>query len=547
MLPNIGHLLALIALLGALVVPGVPAAAQVRFIYVDGASQGPEDGSPERPFHTISAALALAQAGDVVRVARGPVYAERVRLAQPVTLQGGYDGATWERDVNARDTVIDGQGDGPVVTIGPWAQPGAGAGLEGFTITNGSAAQGAGILVQGAAPEIRHNRISGNWATGQGGGILARDGSPAILDNVLEVNVAGRGGGIGLVRADALISGNWILSNSAGRGGGISIEEGSRARLENNTLIANEAGDGAGMLVSTGSQAELVNLVLFMNHAQGRGGGLAVEEAFVRAAHTSILYNVAAQGAGGATLGASAAISLTNCLVWGHGGDDLFGPNIVATHTNVEQALWPGPGNLSVDPQLVDPQRFDFRLRPGSPLVDAGAALESVTEDFEGHDRWFDGDGDGVIVPDIGADELAADARDLALRVVAARSWPVPGGALQFALSATNRGQVAAPAAVLTGTLPAGLALLPGTLTASLGTCRVEGGRVVWRGPLPVGQRLELAFRAGISESVPADTTLTSEVALSFGAREALRRRATAYIVAPRAVTLPLLLKGGLP
>ena len=545
---HLARLLILAALL-ALIAPCCPGAAQVRFIYVDGAYQGPEEGSPERPYSTIAAALAVAQAGDLIRVARGPqaVYAERLHITKPVTLQGGYNAANWERDLVARDTVLDGQGEGPVVTIGPWADPGAQAVLEGFTITNGSAAQGAGILVEGASPVIRHNRISGNWATGQGGGILVRDGSPTIRDNVMETNTAERGGGICLIRSDALIAGNWIMSNSGGQGGGISIEQGSRPRLENNTIIANEARDGAGMHVSSGSQAEMVNQVLFMNHATQQGGGLGVDSASARVVHASILYNLAGQGGGVAAWGDGTAVTLTNSLVWGHGGDDLAGPHITASHSNVEQELLLGPGNLSADPRLADPQRFDFHLLPDSPLVDAGVAVSSIREDFEGHDRWFDGDGDGVIAADIGADEVAADPRDLALRIVAAHSFPVPGGTLRYAISATNLGQVDAPAATLTVTLPPGLAVQGETLTASLGAWRFEGAGLVWRGPLPVGERLDLAFRAGISDALPVDTVLTSAIELAFGAQETLQRQAIAFVVAKREAALPLLLKGFSP
>ncbi len=541
------HLLTALVAAAALLVaaPARPCAAQMRFLYVDGAYEGPEDGSPQRPFDTISEALAEAQAGDQVRVASGPavVYAERLRITRPVTLQGGYSAVTWERDQAARDTMLDGQGDGPVVVIGPWAEEGA-AILEGFTITNGGAAQGAGILVEGVSPVIRNNRISGNWATGQGGGILVRDGAPTIRDNLIEVNTAELGGGICLIRADALIVGNWIMSNSAGLGGGISIEQGSRPRLESNIIVGNEARVGAGLRVASGSWADAANQVLSMNHAWEQGGGLAIEEAAVRVVHASILYNAAGSGGGVAALGAGAVVSLTNSLVWGHGGDDLAGVGISASHCDVEASAWPGPGNLSLDPLLADPQAIAPRLRPGSPLVDAGAATELVQQEFEGHPRPFDGDGDGVIAADIGADEVAADPRDLAFDVIAGGSFAVPGGALRYAISATNVGQVAAPSAIITGTLPAGLAVDPDTLTASLGACRLEGARLVWRGPLPVGERLDIAFRAGISEATPADTALSSAIELAFGARDTLQRQTVAYVVAKREVALPLVLRG---
>jgi hypothetical protein len=47
------------------------------------------------------------------------------------------------------------------------------------------------------------------------------------------------------------------------------------------------------------------------------------------------------------------------------------------------------------DPQhLYEPEDFDFRLKPGSRAVDAGAVLPSITDDFTGR------------APDLGAYEL---------------------------------------------------------------------------------------------------------------------------------------------
>jgi hypothetical protein len=69
-------------------------------------------------------------------------------------------------------------------------------------------------------------------------------------------------------------------------------------------------------------------------------------------------------------------------------------------------ALEPG-ANVNVDPAFADPAS-DFRLRPGSPVIDRGdpAAVNGLT--FDGGPLIADGDGDGVARRDMGAFEAPA-------------------------------------------------------------------------------------------------------------------------------------------
>jgi hypothetical protein len=87
---------------------------------------------------------------------------------------------------------------------------------------------------------------------------------------------------------------------------------------------------------------------------------------------------------------------------------------ITVTHSaydasRVEQSgggiLNTGEGNVGAPTDLVD-----FRLPPGSPLIDAGDSGGVGAVDLDGGARAVDGNGDGVAVPDIGAFEFVPGA-----------------------------------------------------------------------------------------------------------------------------------------
>ena len=524
--------------------------ANPRFIYVSGAYEGEEDGSAAHPYNTISEALAAAREGDQIRVAGGAgiVYTELLQVLQPVHLQGGYDAQSWERDVQANETVIDGDGQGTVVTIGPWPLGRQDIIFEGFTIRNGRAPRGGGILISQASPNLFRNRIMGNVAFEAGGGISIRDASPQILDNDIEANAApgAGGGGIHVAGSRAFIANNRILANDAGEasGGGVKVEGGSVVVLTRNIIADNSARHGAGVYVSGPAQVAISNSVIYLNRASGRGGALAVDGAVADLINTTVISNTSdgLTVLGTTTPESSPAISVTNSIVWGHTGNDLVGQGFVVRYSDIEQGLLPGPGNLSVDPALANVQDFDFHLLPHSPLVDAGTDEVLLQTDFEGDQRFYDGNGDHISQVDIGADELAANLDASIKNVVFESSLPTPGGTLTYLITLVNGGRVGAPAAILTDTLSPLLTCRPASLRASGGTCSLQEGAIVWRGPISTTLPVTITFVADVSgEAVPSES-IVNVAQISYGADTPWSIFAVAIITEKRSLYLPLVL-----
>ncbi len=98
--------------------------------------------------------------------------------------------------------------------------------------------------------------------------------------------------------------------------------------------------------------------------------------------------------------GMMSAVFATNCIVWGNSAPEY--PDLYRCDEwhLCSSVVDPGCGSVTDDPFFVDPANGDFRLRAGSPCIDAGAGVRAAGEtDLAGESRVL---GDAV---DIGAFE----------------------------------------------------------------------------------------------------------------------------------------------
>ncbi len=156
-------------------------------------------------------------------------------------------------------TTVDGSGGvGSVWTVRNVT--GAGAVIEGFTITGGQAAvgSGGGLSCSGSALEVTACTIRDNAAADMGGGIYATGCSGSISLSTVTGNEADQGGGVAVQGGALELSGNEIWGNTATGvyeyGGGGGVYWASQAALRDNVISANStASCGGGVFVQAGS------------------------------------------------------------------------------------------------------------------------------------------------------------------------------------------------------------------------------------------------------------------------------------------------------
>ncbi|MBD3169921.1 MAG: T9SS type A sorting domain-containing protein [candidate division Zixibacteria bacterium] len=313
-------------------------------------------------YSTIQAGINNSSDSDTILVQPG-IYYETINFAgRNITLTSLF---LFTGDTSyVHSTVIDANSWGSAVTI-EYGEDSTTL-LCGFTIRDGYNIRGGGLYIENSNPKICYNFITDNTA------------HP-------DENWNGLGGGIFCYQSDITLIGNTITGNSAYYdGGGICISA-SNPVIIDNTFNGNSAMNGAGIYGGYCEPLISGNLI-YANISDGLGGGIYFRDVSPDMTNNTICSNSAYWGGGIYCEGAS-TLQMTNNILWYDNavsqGNELYLDDEVyplIDFCNIQDTLWPGEGNISIDPLFRDPCNGDFHLQDSincadssySPCIDAG-------------------------------------------------------------------------------------------------------------------------------------------------------------------------------
>ncbi|SEL85225.1 MBG domain-containing protein [Parapedobacter koreensis] len=373
---------------------------------------GAGDGSSwENASGDLQGVLDATMEGDEIWVAAGQYLPElwgSFTMKEGVELYGGFPvpgadnpaPAMEDRDWAAYETVLRGNGNSVVSNAGISLA----SVLDGFTLTGGVALRGGGMLnIVGASPTLRNLVIYGNHANISGGGmananssnpalvnVVIRDNtavdfgggmyneigaSPTLTDVTISDNTASRGGGIyNINNAHPTLTNVVISGNIGSEGGGMYNANNARPTLTNVVISGNAVGTTGGAVFNSASHPTLTNVVISGNRSVGVGAGMTNMDASPILTNTIIWNNhtgtpPSPPNASIANFGTSAPV-ISNSLIANSGGSSAWNPAIGTDGGNNRAAdpLFAG----AIDPASAPTTAGDYRLRAGSPAVNAG-------------------------------------------------------------------------------------------------------------------------------------------------------------------------------
>jgi hypothetical protein len=206
-----------------------------------------------------------------------------------------------------------------------------------------------------------------------------------------------------------------FISNGAYEGGGmlycLSVPD-EIGIVERCLFRDNIAEHNGGGIHNLDSQLVVRNCIFVSNNASFCGGGLHSLSAFPKIVNSTFTNNSAGY-CGGGIHNEDSETTIINAILWDNTaseGNEIhnFDSTVSVTFSDILGG-YNGNGNIGIDPLFVDSENGDFHLQGDSPCIDAGTpdttGLNLPPYDFDGNERIFDGDGNGMAIVDMGAYE----------------------------------------------------------------------------------------------------------------------------------------------
>ncbi len=291
-------------------------ASEGALIYVNCVASGANDGTSwADAFVRLQDALAAASDGDEVWVAAG-IYKPTTgtdrhsafAMKSGVVILGGFSGVETsreQRDWKKNETVLSGNIGDPEdhtdnsIHVVRCTDVGAGASLDGFTVTGGNAdysgqldslgKHGGGMIIVNGSPTIASCHFVGNRAESLGGGLALYHNKETVevRDCVFSDNTAWRGGGVANQYTDSTTYVNCVFRhNHVGQmGGGMSNEACSSLEVSGCLFYGNSSEKNGGGMYNSGflnSENRVEDTTFSLNSAGELGGGMYVNYGFTK-------------------------------------------------------------------------------------------------------------------------------------------------------------------------------------------------------------------------------------------------------------------------
>ena len=317
-------------------------------------------------YATIQDAIDASENRDTILVAPG-TYQENINYSGKNIVIGSYAMIYGSSETFISQSIIDGGGNNSVVTMNSGED--SSAVLYGFTIQNGNAEFGGGIMIESSEPTFEYLLIKNNVAD-YGGGVYARYEGEPMFNHVT------------------------VMENSSGQGGGMRFRDDANPTISNCTIKWNTASGKGGGIYCNNSDPEFFYTLITGNYAVD--GGDAV---YLKINCNPLFTNTTIEFNGSSESNSSSGIyCITNShpqfissIIWGNVGSQIefssaSNPNFITISycdlengqegivTNNNGSISWLQGNINQDPLFCYSWEWDFTLAEDSPCVGTGIA-----------------------------------------------------------------------------------------------------------------------------------------------------------------------------